>query len=728
MSTGSIRRGLGGCVIATTIALIAASAQAAPQVTIPPCDRLTAWAATLDPADTDTIAPALPLPKALSDDQLVPVFGTPTLAWTGEDIKAASSALTVCYREAKKAGDKPAMDALGVANAVVAKTLGRSLVAVAKARQAVESQRPAIDGLADTAELDRALGVLMGADPAAPDLRPAAGLPREILGPLGYIAKVLPYLPDADREQLFAALADRRTAIQAATSQTLEAETAAAPVTADGIVALLQLRQRIAAMAPSDALAVIDGKAAARAAEIRAALRQAPPAGWVPPDCTDLYRWSGGAEAQQSVVLGNQSISSAFLDDRVVPVFGISVGNWTDEDVSRFQALRAACQATWRAMPGSNTVPDVPADAPELLELAAQGAWIDGADQQIAQARTVIQAYKAALGALAAVEAQIAALPDITESLVPLSQLAGDPAQQAVDEARRQRFQAAVAAKRDAINGQAMTAAMDGLKKIQVASLGDLSRLVIYWNTTAATIPDPEDQQRFHQAVEQALFGATDRLLPEFRAKLDEMPATLAGFGQVRTAVADLAGVADSEEAPAFQAMHAAIDERSQTIIGTMRQENCAALLDELQIDGDAAEQLVWDGDRGTKLGIFVCGLTESGSPVHEYDGGGVFSGEQTLKATLALGGLQTLWLHQAEVAQGKNMLVGFKAADANQERPISVQEWAMFTAMATGGRIVTPELCDQTMRKPADPLTIEDKMIGVDCAEEILNGSWGFQ
>jgi hypothetical protein len=192
--------------------------------------------------------------------------------------------------------------------------------------------------------------------------------------------------------------------------------------------------------------------------------------------------------------------------------------------------------------------------------------------------------------------------------------------------------------------------------------------------------------------------------------------------------VYDLTGVTDSESAPSFQAFHNAINERAAAIVATMRQENCTALLEQLDIDEDAAEQLVWDGDKGTKLGIFVCDLTESGSPVHEYDGGGMFSSEQTLKATLAMGGLQTVWLHEAEVAQGTDMLVGFKMADANQERPIAVQEWALFTAMATGGRFVTPEMCEPVMSKPDDQLTLDDRMMGVDCAEEILNGSWGFQ
>jgi hypothetical protein len=704
------------------------AAVAAPQIKAPACDALKTWSAMVDPADTYTVAPALPLPKALADDALLPVFGVTALSWTGEDVKAASGALTACYKEAKKAGDKPSMDALGVANAAIVKTLGKSLAAVVKAQQAVDTQRPVIAALPDTAELDRGLAALIDADPAKPNLQAAAGLPREITGPLAYIAKFLPYLPDEDRQQLMAELADRRAAIQASAGSALGVEVAAAPATADGVIDLMKVRQRIAAMVPSDALTAIDGQAAARAEEIRAGLRQATHPGWVPPDCVELYRWSGAADARQNVRLGNQSAASAFLDERVVPVFGLSLGAWGDEDLTRFQTLRAACQATWRAMPGAAKISSLPADAPELLKAAAQGAWIDGADPQIAQARTTIQAYNAALEALAAVEAKVSALPDTSDSLAPLYQFANDPAQQGVDDARRQSFQAAVAAKQKAINAQALTAAMDGLGQVQVASLPDLAKLVNYWGTASMTIADPNDRQRFGQAAEQALSKAIEGLMPDFKAKLDGMPATLAGLGQVRTAVVDLTGVSETEKAPPFQPMHAAIQERSVAIMQSMRQENCTTLLKNLDIGGDNAEQLVWDGKAGTKLGIFVCNLTESGSPVHEYSGGGMFSGDQKLKATLAMGGLQTLWMHKAEVAQGQNMLVGFKMADANLERPISVEEWAMFTGMATGGRFVTPEICEPVLSKPEDQLTLEDKMIGVDCAEEVLNGSWGFQ
>jgi hypothetical protein len=205
------------------------------------------------------------------------------------------------------------------------------------------------------------------------------------------------------------------------------------------------------------------------------------------------------------------------------------------------------------------------------------------------------------------------------------------------------------------------------------------------------------------------------------------MPATMEGLWQARTAVNDLTGVTDSEQVPVFAPLHNAVFDREKAMLDTMRKDNCDALLDELDIDGGDAEELVWDGENGMLLGTFVCNLTASGSPVAEYDGGGMMS-DASLKVDLgAMGGLQTMSLHEAEVAAGKEMLVGFQSEDANgQEKPIAVQEWAMFTAMAAGGggRFVTQEICDPVLGKEEDDRTVEERMIAVDCAVEIIQGN----
>ena len=701
------------------------TALAATKLEIPACDAgLNAWAASVNPNQTYNIAPSLLLPMALGDDAVVPVFGAGVLSWSSEDIKAVSAALVACYQAAGKRRDAPTMNTLKTANAAVAGTLAKTAAWLDRVRAEVVKQKAAIDALPNSIELDKALGALVDADPAKPNLEPTRGLPNEINAPVWAIAKVLPTMPDAEREALMTSLSERRTAIQAGSAGDIGNVVATAPSTADGVIAIMEARQGIARTTKNEALTAADEAAAARADEIRASLRQAQPATWIPPDCADLYRWSGADGARSSVQLGNRSTSAVFSDERMVPVFGTSIGAWSEEDFVRFHKLRAVCQATWRSLPGAAAVSNPPQDAPELVKLASKGAWIDNADAQIQQAAPIVRDYSAALTALAAVQSQVEALPDTPQSLPQLRQLASDPSLQGVDEPRRQAFRAAVLAKQNAIGTKAAEAAIAGLGKVQVDAMGDLVKLVVYGNEAMATIPDAAGQQRFLQDYQQAMAAAVAKVLPEFRASLDKMPATFSGLQQVRTAVPDLTGVTQSEGSPAFAGFHEATFNRTKTIIDTMRKDNCARLLKELKLQGSAAEELVWDGKQGKPLGDFACGLTESGLAVTGYDKGGLISGDPTLKVMMGLGGLQTMTLHKAEVANGQKMLLGYKIADANQEKTISVQEWTIFAASSSGGRFVTKETCEPVFAKPEEKLSAEERMIGVDCMIEVINGN----
>jgi hypothetical protein len=68
-------------------------------------------------------------------------------------------------------------------------------------------------------------------------------------------------------------------------------------------------------------------------------------------------------------------------------------------------------------------------------------------------------------------------------------------------------------------------------------------------------------------------------------------------------------------------------------------------------------------------------------------------------------------------------MLIGYKLTDANQEKPLSVQDWTIFAASSAGGRFVTRQICEPVLAKPEDALTAEERMIGVDCMIEIIQG-----
>jgi hypothetical protein len=700
------------------------TAFAATKLTVPACEAgLNAWAATVNPAETYNIAPGLPLPRALGDDAVVPVFGTGVLAWTTEDVKAVSTALVACYQAAGKRRDAQTMNTLKAANVAVAGTLGKTVAWLDRVRPEVRKQQAAIAALPDSIELEKALGVLIEANPAKPDLAGTRGLPQAINTPVWAIAKVLPSLPDAEREALMASLGERRAALQAGSAGDIGTVVAAAAPTADGVIAIMQARQKISATTKNDALTAADSAAVARAEEIRASLRQAQPALWVPPDCAGLYRWSGADGARDSVRLGNRSTYALFGDERAVPVFGTSIGVWSEEDFARFSKVRAVCQTTWRSLPGAAAVQNPPPDAPELLKLAGKGAWIDTADGQIQQAAQTVRDYGAAMTALAAVQGRVAALPDTAGSIPQLHQLASDPAQQGVDEATRQKFRAAVLAKQNAISTKAAQGAIAALGDVKVDAMGDLVKLVAYGNQGIGTIPDAAGQQRFRQAYDQAMAAAIGKVMPQFRASLEKMPATLAGLQQVQTAVPDLTGVTQSEGSPVFAGFHNAAFDRTKAIVETLRKDNCAKLLEELDLDGGDAKELVWDGEQGNPLGPFVCGLTASGLPVKGYESGGLLAGDPKLKVVMGLGGVQTFTLHKAETANGQKMLIGYKLADANQEKPLSVQDWTIFAASSAGGRFVTRQICEPVLAKPEDALTAEERMIGVDCMIEIIQG-----
>ncbi len=161
-----------------------------------------------------------------------------------------------------------------------------------------------------------------------------------------------------------------------------------------------------------------------RLKQIGDTLRQAKPAVWVPPSCLELYRWAGGDQANAGVAIGGRVVMMAFLDARAVPVFGISSADWTDQDIALFKTLRGMCQSAWQAAaasPGGNTT--------ELVRLAGRGRWIDTADTQITDARTVMGLYHHARDQLAASVEKARALPDSAASMPALVQLAQDPAQ-----------------------------------------------------------------------------------------------------------------------------------------------------------------------------------------------------------------------------------------------------------------------------------------------------------
>ncbi len=681
-------------------------ASAAPQIKVPACDVITAWAAQVN-NDSYNVAPRITLPKAFQDADLVPVFGVPALAWSQDDIQAASQALVACYQDAGKRRDQASAGALANANRALLGLLPRTNAALQKAKTDSDAIGKELDAMPASADLGRGIDILTKGNPGQPDLGAVRSLPREIADPIWRLAQAVMNLSDADRAVLWQTLEARRKSIDAGLIDDATKQIAAAQSDAGGLIALTELRLRVAAFGDADAKTKLIQAIDSRAKTIRDALRQTKPAVWVPPTCLDLYRWSSAPGAATASVLGRRSLVTGFLDERSVPVFGLPVAEWSDNDIAQFKTLRMICHTA--------TLPQTAAVAPDMAELmqtANRGRWIDGADQQIADARTSLIEYRKAQQDLAALRTQMDALPNTAASILNLAVMANNPVLAAVSQDDRVAFTNAINQKRAAIGAAAADAAVKGLDGIKVSSTADLAKLFAYASQTMPMIPDQRGQQVFAAAFNQNLDAVSKRLLPDFTAQLASAPATADGLAQVKAA--DTA-IGDGGRVAAFKPFHDAAHARSDAIVKSVHDQACSGLLSSLGVGGDASQD-VWDGEKGMKLGDFICGLAEHGVTVNSYSGAGMFSSTSTLKLTPIMESVEIVSMHKTDVKAGQSMLVGYKIVDANGQQisilgatgdpngaaAVSILGWEFYSKQATADSPNVVEGCKPVMAAAA--------------------------
>jgi hypothetical protein len=716
-------------VVLAGAVLLPAAAIAAPQVKIPDCAALTLWAANAAPGQNFNPAPRLVLSKAFQDDVLVPVFGVPVLSWTQEDAQGVSQALVKCFQAAGQAHDQTSAGALANANRALGAVVPTN-AAAQRARGDADAAKGQLDALPASPDLGRVLTAIVKGNPATPDMGVLRGLPREITDPSTRLMQAVLQLPDADRVALYKALDERNTAIEGKMTSDAEQAIAAAPQDGGGVITLMQVRADVAAISDDDTRARLRKGADDKADQIRATLRQAKPAVFVPPNCFDLYKWSSGPGAMAGIGIGGRTMMAAFTDDRVMPIFGASVADWTDEDVARLKTLRGVCQAASpRTIPG----PGAPPEQGELMQLANRGRWIEGADQPIADARLAMQGYRKGREAMAADLAKLEALPATGTSMVALAQLASDPALALLTQDDRTQYGNALNAKRLAIAAQATDAAIKGLADVKLASLDDMKNLFAYVGKTLPTIPDPRGQQAFRDAFGQTLQQATARLVPELKAKLATAPATLSDVAGAEMTLVQLElappGVVNT---PAYQTYFKAMQDSRDAMVGSARKKACAELASSVGAGSDASQD-VWEGRDGVPLGDFLCEVAEHGT-VNSYSGAGMFSSGSTLKVTPLKSQTFTISLHKVEVQPGKPMLVGYEIKDSSQASgsapaagqpgysstpngPVTVEGWEIFVPNIIGLNGAEATECMKTIDAPSpDQLPAEAKVFWLHC------------
>jgi hypothetical protein len=704
------------------------TAVAAPQIKQPDCHALEAWGAKVN-NETYNVAPRLTLPKAFDDAEMVPLWGVGVLSWTPEDLQAANQLLTKCYGEAGKRRDGAAAGALANGNRALQGLVPRTNAVLQKAKVDAEPVKKQIDALPNSAELDRALGVLVQANPAAPDGNAYQGLPREVVEPVFHLAQIVLNLGSSERETIYASFTQRRTQIEAGLSADAEKAIAGAPADAGGIIAIMQARQRALSLSDAALKGKLVQSADQRLKEGRDALRQAKPAVWVPPDCLDLYRWATAPNAGVAVNVGDRgAIQTVFLDERVVPVFGLALGQWSDQDVANFKALRIACQSEAQAqaaVPG-NTGPN----APELVQLAGKARWLDNSDRPVADTRTLLAAQHKGQEALSAALEKVKAMPDNSSAVAALGQLAADPSLQALSGADRTALTNAVNAKLQAIGAQAANAATKGLDDIKVASYEDLDKLWAYGAQSVATIPDPRNRQvfidRFTHSLQEAAAGLG-------KGQADAKPASLASVAQVNLKLLQMnTAPLGVKQTPAFQAYVRAVEASRDQMARSARAQACTDLAGSVGAGSDAAQPL-WNGREAITLGEFLCEAGEHGT-VNSYAGPGMFSKTLTVKVTPLRTQILTISLHNVEVQAGKPMLVGFEIKDAAQaggqavaagqpgysptpNGPITVEGWEIFIPNVVGMSGLEDEACMKMINDPApDKFAPAGKVFYLNC------------
>jgi hypothetical protein len=345
----------------------------------------------------------------------------------------------------------------------------------------------------------------------------------------------------------------------------------------------------------------------------------------------------------------------------------------------------------------------------------------------------VMVAYHKAQVAMTADIAKIQALPDVMNSMVQMAQIVNDPALAALTQDDRNKVITVINTKRAAIAAQATDAAIKGLAGVKLASLGDLKNLFAYAAQTMPTIPDPRGQQAFRDAFNQTIQEATNRLLPDFKAKLASTPATLSGVADANMTLLQLETASPQvANTPAYQTYFKAMQESRDAQAASARQHACADFASSVGVSSSDSGQPLWDGHSGTTLGEFLCEIDEHGT-VNSYSGPGMLSSTSTLKVTPFKSQMFTVSLHKVEVQAGKTMLVGYDIKDAAQASgqapagtgnysatpngPVTVEGWEIFVPNVIGLNGSEPEECMKTIDSPnPDSLAPAAKVFWLHC------------
>ncbi len=698
--------------------LVSLSAQAAAAFAIPECDTLAGWIAT-EGAPTGFNASG-PLPPAYGADATAAAFGTAFLDWTAAEVRALDGALNACRSEANRARDAERTAVFTEARRELSE-VGRRLRDRAAAREAVDGALAAIGAAAPSAALGQSLAALA----AAPE--GALAQVRETTGETRPIARFGDRLTEAEGLALREVLAERAGVVQRQLADDAGAALAALPETLDGI---LTLRQQVidAQVRMGDGAAGVAAAAAAREAEIAAALAAADPAPVTLPACADLVAWGAGLSPQDSRRTPAGIVVTGLEAPELEALFGKPFHRWDGADIDAMGKLAAQCREAGRAgllggdpqtmmRAGQNVVILHAQSGNQPPIFAALAASREAADEIVAEAAAVPGGAEG-FAALAALRQRVGTMDEADAARATAALEARRAALAEAEIARIEAEMAAAPATLDGLLG-ALDAGFGALLPpfgpdlteaeragLRDATLAAAARLVPgalpELEAQLAALPETEEGLGEAEAIVGALppdlsmlaplraaaearaaaIGSALLLaaLPEFEAEIAALPDDVESLAQLLS-VAALAS-ANSGERPAYEAYAGAALARAAALRGVLAEARCAPAVAGLSASDAARPVLV--GTEIVPLGRLLCAMEADAPP--RYAAPGFFGSRHTVEATVMGGYAVKLVLVEGATPQGGKALIGERIEDGEGARDVSVAEWQGWSGSLAGG------------------------------------------
>jgi hypothetical protein len=323
---------------------------------------------------------------------------------------------------------------------------------------------------------------------------------------------------------------------------------------------------------------------------------------------------------------------------------------------------------------------------------------------------------------LAGIRRELAELPLTAESQAVAEGLARHPVLSKVSPEQAQAFYRALRVKQAAIaeaerqrrlkeERRVADQALLDLDKAQGGGFsGSLDGLGAFWQSNAEAARDMEREvgvtaaQRYWQGFKARFSERAGAMLPAFRRALSAIAADQDGIPHLRTATTELTGMADP--APLPDGYDQAVLERGAQILTALQAQVCERRWRALGLDADEAAQAVWADGKAITLGAFLCRLVEAGHQVLSYQSPYPFFSTHSLQLMRKPGGPQTLSLHEAEVSNGREMLVGFQIDDGRQARELALPDWEQTVTELLPRRDEGGDPCTRLTKKPAGELS----------------------